>query len=88
MDRSSLILQQRADHLDRPAAAGKDVAAGQAQGFVIGVAAAGHSIQALLAQSKNYPAYLAPMNGPGTHGARFRAGVEGAATECLRIELL
>jgi hypothetical protein len=65
-------------HLHRALAVGKDFPARQQK--MLG-RRADNFIQANLAESINHASNLTPINGAGAHGARFGAGIKGAAGE-------
>ena len=85
MHLACFVLQQRSVDDNLFLAASEYLAAGQIKGRIF-AGAAGIAEQACFGQGEDHPADPGPIDRPGTHGARFGAGVQGAAGELCFTE--
>ncbi len=80
MQRRGLLLQERADDLDRSLAGRKHHAARQVEGRVLRVAA-GDSLEGLLGEAEHHAADARPIERAGAHRTRLGRRVDGASGE-------
>jgi hypothetical protein len=78
MDALSFFFKEWTYNFNRPPAARKDFAAGQAHRLICWVTP-GELEKLIFGQGENHPANAAPMDGAGAHRAWLGAGVQRAA---------